>query len=241
MNHRGYVLYSGNWPQNVSKLAKYAVRLVEGEWKVTVLCEIEQGLRYLAVHERAEDVVKRVNSIKEQLGGGELGGTFYVNEYRHLIVPVKAHPSTGTTSQYYYAGRVYVDFTFEYEDKIITTKPGDLKPGDPWLGPRPGIPYILAAGGKDVYYKTPAISEQGEIRPRVERRVVLSKIIGSKKAREAAEPIYSIKKEQGGRFYVNEHGAIFTPLRATNENGIDYVFCGIIDKQAWFPEPPVPF
>jgi hypothetical protein len=36
---------------------------------------------------------------------------------------------------------------------------------------------------------------------------------------------------------VNEHGAIFTPVSAGDGNGLDYVYCGQIDRTAWFPEP----
>jgi len=44
---------------------------------------------------------------------------------------------------------------------------------------------------------------------------------------------------QGGRFYVNEHGAMFTPVGSGDGNGLDYIYCGNIERSAWFPEPPV--
>lgn len=55
----------------------------------------------------------------------------------------------------------------------------------------------------------------------------------------AVRPIADVRGHQGGRFYVNEHGAVFTPVGAGDGNGLDYLYCGQIDREAWFPEPPV--
>jgi hypothetical protein len=55
----------------------------------------------------------------------------------------------------------------------------------------------------------------------------------------ATKPVSDLRGHQGGRFYVNEHGAIFTPVSAGDGNGLDYVYCGQIDGAAWFPEPRV--
>jgi hypothetical protein len=98
-------LYRGVWPQNVSKLAKYAVRFIEGEWKVTVLYDAGDGLRYLAVEGGAPDIASRVNAVKNALRD-QPGGAFYVNEYRHILVPVTAAGPSGAGSQYYMAGRL---------------------------------------------------------------------------------------------------------------------------------------
>ena len=51
-------LYRGVWPQNVSKLAKYAVRFLDGAWKITVLYEAGGGLRYLAVEGAGADLAQ---------------------------------------------------------------------------------------------------------------------------------------------------------------------------------------
>ncbi|HWQ28340.1 MAG TPA: hypothetical protein VNN12_04900 [Dehalococcoidia bacterium] len=241
MNESAYPLYPGNWPQNVSRLAKYAVRLVDGEWKITVLCEVEDGLRYLAVHERADDVVERVNHIKRAVGNEIPGGPFYVNEYRHLLVPVRAADSSGPGSHYYYGGRVETDFTFDYEGRTLSSKPAGLEPGDRWTGPRPGIPYVLAAGAGDIYYESPVVGADGQLRLRVSRKVSLAKVAGVDVARRVAAEVARVKGYIGGRFYVNEHGAMFAPVTAGDGNGVDYVFCGQIDLGAWFPEPSVPF
>lgn len=240
-------LYRGVWPQNVSKLAKYAVRFVDGEWKVTVLYEAGEGLTYLAVEGESTAIVNQVNDVKKAFGE-QPGGAFYVNEYRHVIVPVKGDGASGAGSHYYYAGQLATDLSFEFEGKPLTTKAVHrdrtaLKTGESWVGPRPGIPYVLAAGGGDIYFETPALTDGDPpaIRPMMTRKVLLSKVLGDKAAvAQAVRPVASIRGYQGGRFYVNEHGAMFTPVGAGDGNGLDYVYCGLIKPEAWFPEPRVP-
>ena len=129
--------------------------------------------------------------------------------------------------------------------KELTSRPVDpdgnpLRPGDPWTGPRPGIPYVLAAGGRDIYFESPALTESDppSVREGVTRRVQLSKVIRDKsKVSRAIQPVLEQRGHQGGRFYVNEHGAMFTPVGRGDGNGLDYIYCGQIDMDAWFPEP----
>ena len=239
-------LYRGVWPQNVSKLAKYAVRFADGTWKVTVLYEAGEGLRYLAVEGAEAVLAERINSTKTALRD-QPGGAFYVNEYRHVLVPVADASASGFGSTYYYAGRLDADLSFEFEGRALTTRPvgadgAPLKPGDRWVGPRPGIPYVLAAGGGDIYYESPALTDDDPptVRPSMTRRVQLSRVLGDRAAvSRTVRPIANVRGHQGGRFYVNEHGAMFTPVGAGDGNGIDYVYCGQILRDAWFPEPPV--
>jgi hypothetical protein len=251
MDWRGYKmndirLYRGVWPQVISKLAKYAVRFVDGEWRATVLYEAGQGLRYLAVEGASPRLVEMVNSIK-RFAHEQPGGAFYINEYHHLIVPVRASSPDGRGSECYFAGLLQDELRFDFEGKPLTTRPiridgKPLNAGEPWVGPRPGIPYVLAAGGGDIYYETPALTDEDppRLRPRMTRRVQLSRVLGDQGLlRRAVKPMVDIRGHQGGRFYVNEHGAIFSPMTMGDGNGIDYVYCGQIDRGAWFPEPPV--
>jgi hypothetical protein len=235
-------LYRGLWPQNVGKTAKYAVRIVDRKWKVTVTYDLGEGLMFLAVESGGSDVAERVNEIKRAIEGQE-GGVFYINEYQHLLVPVARNGS----SQYYIGGRVDVEFAFEFEGKKLTSRPVDLdgtplKAGDAWVGPRPGIPYVLAAGGQDIYYESPALTDANppEIRPGVTRKVLLSKILKDREAvRRALAPIWQVRGHLGGRFYVNEHRAIFTPVDKGDGNGINYIYSGQIDINNWFPQPNI--
>ncbi len=239
-------LYQGVWPQIVSRLAKYAVRFLDGAWKITVLYDAGEGLRYLAVDGAETDLVNKINEVKTALRD-QPGGAFYINEYRHVLVPVTDTTGNGPGSHYYYACRLNHDLSFDFEGRALTTLPvgGDgtpLNPGASWVGPRPGIPYVLAAGGGDIYYESPALTETAPVtvRPGVTRKVQLSKILGSRAAvARVTQPVGAIRGHQGGRFYVNEHGAIFTPVDSGDGNGLDYIYCGDIDRSAWFPEPSV--
>lgn len=240
-------IYRGVWPQNVSRLAKYAVRFLDGAWKITVLYELEAGLRYLAVEGGGDDLAERINAVKTELRDRPGGGAFYVNEYRHVLVPVSGSSASGPSSHYYYAGRLQEDLSFEFEGQPLTTRPvhpngTPLNAGERWVGPRPGIPYVLAAGGDDIYYETPALTDEDppSVRTSVTRRVELSKVLRDKALLgHAVRPIANIRGHQGGRFYVNEHGVMFTPVDAGDGNGLDYIYCGQIDRSAWFAEPPV--
>lgn len=243
-----HTLYRGLWPQVVGRLAKYAVRFIDGEWKISVWYNVGDGLRYLAVEGDGADLVLRINEVKEAFDG-KPGGAFYLNEYRHVLVPVAGSPEHGVPVHYYYAGRYEKDFHFDFEGRTLTTQPKDLEgkplsPGSSWIGPRPGIPYVLAAGGGDIYFETPALtdSEPPTVRTRMTRKLELSKVLRDRTlVARAVRPVYEVRGHQGGRFYVNEHGAIFTPVGANDGNGIDYIYCGVIDREAWFPEPPIPY
>lgn len=235
-------LYRGQWPQNVNKTAKYAVKIVDGNWKVTVRYDLGEGLIFLAVESADTEIADRVNQIKRAVDGQE-GGVFYINEYQHLIVPVARDGS----SHYYGGGKVSPYFVFEFEGKQLTSKPVDLNgtplnPGDTWIGPRPGIPYVLAAGGKDIYFDTPALTQSNppSVRQGVTRKVQLSKAINDASAvTRAVRPIWDVRGHQGGRFYVNEHKAIFTPVDIGDGNGLNYIYCGQVESDNWFPEPPL--
>jgi hypothetical protein len=54
---------------------------------------------------------------------------------------------------------------------------------------------------------------------------------------QAVRPIADVRGHLGGRFYVNEHGAIFTPVDRGDGNGLNYIYCGQIDPAAWFSVP----
>jgi len=235
-------LYRGLWPQNIAKLSKYTVSFIDGQWRVTVGYDLGDGLRFLAIEGADSGLAAMVNAVKTAIAG-QPGGAFYINEYRHVLAPV----ASGRTADYYFAGICHGDFSFPFEGHQLTTKPVDgagrpLAPGQKWYGPRPGVPYVLAAGAKDIYFESPALTDDDppRVRPQTTRRVRLSKILGDRLAVDrATRPLAAIRGHQGGKFYVNEHGAMFTPVAAGDGNGLDYVYCGQIDRTAWFPEPAV--
>lgn len=219
-------VFKGNCPKSVSKDAKYSIRNDKGKSVVTIIYETEDGERWYPSTDAHPRLVEMVNKAKLELTGKPLG-SFYINEYHQVIVP------TIGTSEYYLVGEYLEPIRFEFEGKIISGEPRDfdgrpLSPGDIWVGPHAGIPYILEAGGDDIRYEYSP-------RPNVEKRVRLSKAIGKERAARVAHMIRSVKGFAGGRFYVNEFQAIFAP-KATHD-GLKYLYIGQLDLNNWFPKP----
>ncbi len=167
-----------------------------------------------------------VNAVK-MAKGDRPNGPFYINEYRQVIVPVGSGPV------YYLAGEYHRSLEFEFEGKTLTGRAvswegASLSPGDRWVGPHAGIPYVLAAGGNDIYFETVP-------RPNVTKRVMLSKHVSPAAASDIAGMIRDTKGFLGGRFYVNEWRELFAPLTRSRE--LEYVYVGHLDDDApWFPK-----
>jgi len=175
--------------------------------------------------ENHPELVAMVNAVKKSQGTAP-NGSFYINEYSQVIVPVVG------SAAYYFAGIYKKRLRFKFEGKTLSGEPVDwhgnpIMPGDDWMGPHPGIPYILAAGGSDVYYES-------KPRPNVKKKVKLSKALDPPTASEVAGMICKYKGQAGGRFYVNEYGLIFSPV----QEGYDwrYIYIGELDLSKWFPE-----
>jgi hypothetical protein len=223
-----YPIYPGNCPANVSKDAKYTVRSGKGGPVVAIIYEAEEDERWHPTTDSHPQLVKMVNDVK-MAHAGKPNGNFYINEYKHVIVPVVG------SSAYYFAGVYDRPLRFDFEGKTISGEPLDLNgnviaPGQTWTGPHAGIPYVLASGGTDVYYEcTP--------RPNVTKKVRLSKAIGVEQAKQATAPIRAIRGVDGGRFYVNEFGSIFTPSETAA--GWQYMYVGEIVLNLWFAPPAV--
>ena len=105
-----------------------------------------------------------------------------------------------------------------------------MQPGGRWTGPHAGIPYVLAAAGNDIYYKTWP-------QPEVEKRVKLSGKRGSATAAQVARLLSMLKGPGGGRFYVNEFSCVFSPV--SDGDVLEYIYFGQIDLKCWFPEETV--
>ncbi len=222
------IKFQGNCPKNVSKDAKYTIRREENDYVVTILYETENGEIWYMSTENHRELVDLVGMVKKAFGQPPLG-SFYINEYKQVIVPVIG------SNEYYLAGTYNEPLEFEFEGNIISGKPlyvngNALKPKDKWLGLHPGIPYILAAGGNDIRYTK-------EIRPNVTRNVLLSKFLGKETAKYVANMIREVKGYGGGRFYVNEFCSIFTPINEADK--IDYIYIGQLDLDKWFPNPHI--
>ncbi len=219
-----FPLFLGNCPHNVSKDAKYSVRGNDG--KIALEYCVDDVTRWHLSTKAHSDLADMVNAVKRSCGTGP-NGPFYINEYKQVIVPV------GASATYYLAGTYDKPVAFEFDDKTISGQPvgfdgKELQSGDKWIGPHAGIPYVLTAASNDIYYRCfPS--------PNVERRVKLSKERGIPTAEQVARLIAAFKGSGGGRFYVNEFCSVFTPI--ANSDGLEYIYVGRIDLDAWFPDP----
>src|ERR1700683_366322 len=145
-----FAFFPGNCPRNVSKDAKYSVRGNDGRIGLTYRTGDDE--RWHMTTKDHPALAEMVNEVKIAHGTGP-HGPFYINEYKQVIVPV------GDSAQYYFAGTYDAPLQFEFEGKTISGESVDLsgrplRPGDTWVGPHAGIPYVLAATGNDVYYRT---------------------------------------------------------------------------------------
>lgn len=239
---RGFPRFQGNWPRNVSRDAKYSVRRQgAGNLVVGLLYRTADRETWRATTDQHPDLVAMVNEVKVSMGESP-NGPFYINEFRQVIVPV------GRAVTYYLAGEYHGDLRFEFEGHILSGEARDpegrpLEPGDVWVGPHPGIPYRLQAGGADIYYET-------EPRPNVTRKELLSDYVGKELAAHMARRVRQVKGWEGGRFYVNEWREMFAPVwsgprgrvsdpgAASEEGELRYVYIGHLDMDdPWFPKP----
>lgn len=221
-----YPVFKGNRPGNVSKDAKYTIRHHKNGFVVALLYLADEGERWHVTTQQHPVLVELVNKVK-LAAGKPPGGSFYINEYKQVIVPVVG------TSDYFLAGKYAQPLRFEFETKILSGEALDLKGdmlsvGSPWVGPHPGIPYVLSAGGQDIRYRV-------ELREGVKQEVKLSGKIGKQRAAQAAAKIAAVKGTKGGRFYVNEFGTAFGPVAEDGET--DHLYIGQISLDEWFPDP----
>ena len=221
-----FPVYRGNCPANVAKDAKYTVRSGKTGPVVALTFNTGDDERWYMTTESHPELVAMVNAVKTAHGSAP-NGSFYINEYNQVIVPVVG------SSDYFLAGTYDNRLRFEFEGKTLSGEPFDwegnpLSPGAAWTGPHPGIPYVLAAGGADIYYDCIP-------RPNVTKRVKLSKAVDPPTANEVAGMIREHKGYSGGRFYVNEFRSIFAPI----QEGYDwqYIYVGELDLSKWFPKP----
>ena len=168
-----FPLFTGNCPRNVSKDAKYSVRTLRGNPVVGLLYRTADGEEWHASNGEHGDLIAMVNAVKTTMGDAP-NGPFYINEYGQMLVP------TGPSAAYYLAGEYEACLRFDFEGNVLSGEGVGLdgralEPGDVWTGPHPGIPYVLRAGGGDIYY---------ESAPRLDvtRKVRLSSDVGDEAA-----------------------------------------------------------
>jgi hypothetical protein len=220
-------IFTGNCPRNVSRDAKYAVRSSRSGPVVGLLYRNENGEQWHPTTEDHPTLVEMVNAVKLSVADS-LNGPFYINEHAQVIVPA------GPDARYYLAGEYDGLVEFEFEGNILSGRGVDLderpfEPGEPWTGPHPGIPYVLRAGGGDVYYESVP-------RKDVTKKEWLSAYVGIEAAKAFARRIQDVKGWAGGRFYINEWREIFAPVNSSA--GLRYIYVGHLEMDdPWFPKP----
>jgi hypothetical protein len=225
-----FPIFTGNCPKNVSRDAKYSVRSSREGPRIHLLYRTSDGEEWRASTGEHEELVEMVNAVKVTMGDAP-NGPFYINEFSQVIVPA------GPYARYYYADEYHEPIEFWFEGHLLSGRAVDLdgrklEPGEIWTGPHPGIPYVLRAGGGDVYYTS-------EPRENVTKKVFLSKERDADAAKAFARRIQEVKGWAGGRFYINEFQEMFAPLMGAD--GIHYVYIGPLDlDEPWFDKflPP---
>jgi hypothetical protein len=221
------IKFGGNSGASITKQGKYRVSHEPDGFSISVVIETPDGIRCYPSTDKHPKLVELVNKVKVEIRGSE-AGPFFINEWKQVIVPA------GNPVEYYYAGEYHPEIILGLDGEEFSGRPHDnegnlLKPGDSWTGrPRPGIEYILKAGGADIEYVV-------QVGPNREKICRLSKFVGVEDARRIARKIAIIKGNKGGRFFVNEYGAIFGPKQVAS--GYDFVFIGILlSSDPWFPK-----
>lgn len=221
------IRFGGNSGASITKQGKYRVSHEPDGFSISVVIETPDGVRCYPSTDKHPDLVEMVNKVKIEVHGVE-GGQFYINEWKQVIVPA------GNPVVHFYAGEYHQEVILGLDGDEFSGRPHDnegnlLKPGDSWTGrPRPGMEYTLKAGGADIEYVIP-------LGPAREQICRLSKFVGVEHARRTSRKIANIKGNKGGRFFVNEFGAIFGPKQIAS--GYDFVFIGILsDSDPWFPK-----
>ena len=224
------IRFQGNCPSVVLKTGKYHVKLHGGP-KVSIPHDADELERWMLSSKEHPALIEMVNAVRTEMNE-DPGGAFYINEYKQVLVPDRRE-------KVYYLAGIYAEplrFLFDEGSRMVTISGEPIdRDGNPvpqlgvWPGIRQGIPYVLAAGGRDIYYKYSP-------RPDVERTVKLSKQIGDAATEKIAARVRQVKGFQGGRFYINEWREMFAPRGEDDRTA--YYYVGHLDiDELWFPKP----
>lgn len=210
--------YTGNCPRNVSRDAKYSVI---GEPPVVRLIyrtgRGEEALLVTRTHAKLIELIRQIRGPRPQ-------GVFYINEHKQVLIPFDG--------AYVCAGTYDGVLEFEYEPGVIIgpKPPSGTRPGDLWVGPHVGIPYVLSAKGDDLYYWHQWRNETGVLH---RRKILLSAGIGLAAATDLARRLVSVKGPLGGRIYVNEARYLFAPVDEKDRTWT-YRYLGPLANAPWY-------
>jgi hypothetical protein len=212
--------YTGLSPLRVSKDAKYSVTAggaIRLEYRESA------RVRYLLTTELHPRLAEMVNDVKRTVNGAD-GGAFYINEFRYVLVP------DGEGGPCFWAGQFDETLVFQDQSNDILVSPEaapGLLPGDEWLGPHVGIPYVLVAGGTDVRWE--------KVDGRRREIVLLSDFHGASAARQLGMRLARHKGTSGGRIFINERAEFFSRIDEGQDSR--YIYLGALDEDPWFLPP----
>jgi mRNA-degrading endonuclease RelE of RelBE toxin-antitoxin system len=216
--HQAMSAFIGNASKAIGQDARYTVKL---DGTVQLTYALSTGDRALLTTDGHNELVSLVNEAKRHGGSSQDGGSFFINEYRHVLVPTQ-------NSGVLYAGDYTRDLEFVFEDSLISpVARSGIRPGDIWPGPHVGIKYTLAAEAQDVRYELE--SARG-----TRQRINLSGFYSPQQLADLLKMFRDVKP-RGGAVYINEARELFAPV----ERGESYerVYIGHLGNKPWFPKP----
>jgi hypothetical protein len=222
--------YFGNATTSVVRQGKYRISMKTGSPVIEVVIETSDDMRIYPASSAHPRLVSMVNAVKQAAGYGP-GGQFYINEHQQVIVPA-TNSLDDENVRYYYAGDYDGEIVLCLDSDKFSGKPlrpdgSSMQPGESWEGrPRPGIGYTLKAGAQDIEY----VVQISKGREKIHR---LSKQVGPIAARRTAAYIAKIKGAAGGKFFINEHKAMFCPVKDNDFSR--WLYIGQLGKEIdWF-------
>lgn len=211
------IAYSGNTAKAIGKEARYTVKL-DGTIQLTYAASSSE--RALLTTDGHDELVRLVNDAKRSGGATQGGGSFFINEFRHVLVP--------TQNGLLYAGKYTRDLEFCLNETVVSpVAPSGISRGDVWPGPHVGIKYTLTADASDIRYERD--TDHG-----TRERVSLSQHHDSQ-ALQALLQMFRAVKPSGGAVYVNEARECIAPV--VGDQGYDRLYIGHLGNKPWFPEP----
>ncbi|MFX0202045.1 MAG: hypothetical protein ACFFCW_38525, partial [Candidatus Hodarchaeota archaeon] len=191
-------LWNGYRPIPYGNEQTYTARFDVGEGAFNTCVRIRQT-DYLACR-RCSDLHDDLERICLGLTG-QGGGRFFINEYRQVV-----KPHVSGDGRCYFVGE-YPDahFTFDVDgEEIDNSDDSNLDIGDPWPYQAVGVRYQFNAGRRDIYMKI-------EIDKETMYLLYLRGDLGIN-CQYLMDTLGRARNYKSGRFYVNEHGLIFTPV-----------------------------
>lgn len=211
--------YTGRVPSNVSWDASYSVVGGKREPRVQLRFRHDRRRHVLAPRRDHPELAGMVNQVKQHLRGGIVGGRFYINEFRFVLVP-------DGNGRAWYAGTYLPSLEFDFSGMAIRPEaPDGLRPGQPWPGPHMGVAYRLTPHDYDISYEA---SDRG-----TKSVVRLSEAVGFGAAAALVARLAQHTGVDGARIYINEAREFFARPPWSD----DLIYLGPLADDPWFAPP----